>query len=264
MNSHSALCYAAARSPDVDGAEPAAGHCATCGAAIELGVPVSRIETPTTSDHAMLFRYRGDHVCVPCAWMFGLGKGRPGNFIATPARMEYVVISVESVVEDKRPWRDVLRDLYQIPHDTQVTGVMTTDVKPRLWHRARLTTVGNFGLYLHAPDYDVSEWRHFSLASCLVLMDVVMDVLRAGFSKTSCVFGLPGDYARFSRHLEQAMAWERELSAHRRHPHFLPAVIAAGVTKEDKRDVKNIRTGGEPDAGAAARDRDHQTQPGLF
>lgn len=78
--------------------------CATCAAAITHGVPLTQIETPTTANHADYFRFGSKHVCPACAWLFDAGKGRPGNYIATPGRMEYAVISLESVVTDKRPW----------------------------------------------------------------------------------------------------------------------------------------------------------------
>jgi hypothetical protein len=163
--------------------------------------------------------------------MFAAGKGRPGNYIATPGAMEYTVISLESVVTDKRPWIDVLADISAMPGNTPVSGVMTTDVKPRLWPRARLATVARFGLYLHAGEYDVSEWREFSLPDCLDLIGNMIAPLTAGYAKSSLYHGLFRDYASSSRDPIKAMAWDAQLDTHRNQPHFLPALIAAGVRK---------------------------------
>lgn len=245
--------------------EPAVTVCATCAAGISSGVPLVQIETPTTANHADYFRFGSKHVCPACAWLFGAGKGRPGNYVATPQGMEYTVISLESVVVDKRPWIEALADIAALPGDTPVAGVMTTDVKPRLWPRVRLATVARFGLYVHAPDYDVSEWREFSLPACLDLITRMIDPLTAGFAKSSIYHGLLRDHARSSRDPARALAWDALLAPHRAQPHFLPALIAAGVTREDKRDVKPAaKPVVVPEPAAAGGDRADTSQLGLF
>ena len=239
--------------------------CATCATRILSGVPLVEIETPTTANHADYFRFGSKHVCAACAWLYDAGKGRPGNYIATPGSMEYAVISLESVVENKRPWIDVLADVAALPSDTPVAGVMTTDVKPRLWPRVRLATVGHFGLYVHATDYDVSEWRAFDLRSCLGLIEAMTPALIAGFAKASLYHGLLRDHARSSRDPARALAWDMQLAAHRAQPHFLPALIAAGVTKESKRDVRSsAKPTVDTQPAATGGNRDGEAQPGLF
>lgn len=211
-------------------AETYAGHCATCGASINgQAVHIGRIDNPTFSNHADFFRFGGMHVCPACAWLFGAGKGKPGNYIATPESFESTVISMESVVACKRPWRDVLIDLSKRPSETPVTGVMTTDVKPRLWPRARTATIGRFGLYIHCPDYDVSEWRNFNLVECVAITETLRPMLASGFSKASLWYGLFRDHNRTFKTLAASWAWETELVKLRASPAFLPALIAAGV-----------------------------------
>lgn len=245
--------------------EPASTVCATCAAPITSGVPLVQIETPTTANHADYFRFGSKHVCPACAWLFAAGKGRPGNYIATPGRMEYTVISLESVVADKRPWIEVLADVATMPPDAPVAGVMTTDVKPRLWPRVRLATVARFGLYLHAPDYDVSEYRDFSLPACLDLIGQMIAPLTAGYAKASLYHGLFRDHARTARDPARALGWDALLAPHRSQPHFLPALIAAGVTKETKRDVKPAaRSAANPQPAPAGGHRPDQAQLRLF
>ena len=239
--------------------------CATCGFKGDLGVSLKAIETPTTSGHADLFRFGTQHVCPACTWLFAAGKGKPGNYIAAGERFEYAVISLESVVEDKRPWIDILRDLCDLPASAPVAGVMTTDVKPRLWHRVRPASIGKFGLYLHCPDYDVSEWRSFDLRACLDLIEQMISPLTAGFAKASLYHGLLRDFSRANKDMAQAMHWEMQLHAQRTTPHFLPALIAAGITKEQKRDVKpTARPITNPEPAATRCDTAHQAQLGLF
>lgn len=240
------------------------GSCSVCGQCISRGIALREIETPTMGAHADIFRFGSQHVCEACAWLFAAGKGAPGNFIVAGDHLEYTVISLESVVAAKRPWLAVLRDLIQLPADTQITGVMTTDVKPRLWPRMRLASVGAFGLYLHAGDYDVSEWREFNLAECLVITEALIPPLTAGFAKASLYFGLFRDHARASKRLGEVYAWEQILQPLRRSAAFLPALIAAGVTKGEKQDVKRNRSDCDPQPSTTGRHLPAPSQPGLF
>lgn len=246
--------------------EAISSRCATCGDSLAVGVPLADIETPTMANHADYFCYGTKHVCRACAWFFTIGKGRPGNFLACGDRLEYLVISLESVVADKRPWLTALSELAGLPPETLVTGVMTTDVKPRLWPRARLATVGSFGLYVHAPDYDVSGWREFELSACIATIEVMRGPLRAGYAKTSLYHGLFRDYARACRDPAQAAEWDKHLARHRQAAHFLPALIAAGTTQEEKKDVK--LTAAKPDGNlepaADGGNQPAEAQLGLF
>jgi hypothetical protein len=258
--------WMAAGSPEHPYAQEACDTvCATCAEPIVCGIQLAQIETPSTANHADYFRFGSKHVCPACGWMFSAGKGRPGNYIATPGAMEYTVISLESVVTDKRPWIEVLADIAAMLPETSVAGVMTTDVKPRLWPRVRLATVGRFGLYLHAPDYDTSEWREFGLANCIDLICKMLPPLNAGYAKASLYHGLLRDYARTSRNPAHALEWDAQLAPHRNQPHFLPALIAAGVTKESKQDVKPVaRPAANPRPAPAGGHQPDTSQPGLF
>ena len=215
--------------------EPYTGHCATCGAAVDgQAVPIAEIENPTFSNHADFMRF-GKHVCPACAWLYGAGKGKPGNFMATPNRYEQLVISLDSVVEDKRPWLEAVRDLAALPSDTPVCGVLTTDIKPRLWPRMAAGTAAVPNLFVHAPDYDLSKPVSFALSDLLDIIETVLQALSLGFSKTNCYRGLPHDYARYSKHLAAAHDLERRLKPLRDNPAFIPAVLTAGIKKGSKK-----------------------------
>ncbi|MBE0511181.1 MAG: hypothetical protein IBX49_10710 [Gammaproteobacteria bacterium] len=247
------------------------GICATCGTPIDGdAVAVSEIDNATFSNHADFFHFGSSHVCTACAWLYGAGKGRPGNFIATASSYEQTVISLDSVVEDKRPWIEVVRELARLPADTPVTGVLTTDVKPRLWPRARVATVGSFGLFVHCQDYDTSQHVDFDLHDLIRLIDLMRHPMQAGFSKQSIYFGLMRDFKRFQKDPAQVLMWETELQGWRDNPAFLPAVLIAGISKEEKKHDNDSKTKPdravivEPDTTAAAGHSADQTQFGLF
>lgn len=214
---------------------PASGICSTCGAGIDGdAVAISEIDSKAFSNHSESFRFGGTHVCIACAWMYGMGKGRPGNYIAVPGCFEQTVISLDSVVLDKRPWLTVIREIADLPPETPVSAVLTTDVKIRLWPRARLATIGNFGLYVHCPDYDISQHIDCDLRDLLKIIDTMLPIMRAGFAKASIWYGLYRDHARMTKNLDCAPEWESRLQQARGNPAFLPALLMAGITKEEK------------------------------
>ncbi len=205
------------------------GHCATCGAAIDgVAVHIKEIECPTLTQHAD-FMAHGQHVCPACAWLFGAGKGKPGNFIATPAKYEQAVISLSSVVEDKRPWLTIIREIAKLPSDTPVCGVLTTDVKPRLWPRMQAATVGAFGLYVYSPDDDLSAFVPMDLSELLQAIDTIIPAMEAKFSKTEIKRGLFSNLKKCQKNLTVAMELEQQIASLRKLNSFIPAVLMAGV-----------------------------------
>lgn len=268
----SEICFSGAGRPSIASRfkqEPAPHNtlCSTCGAAIQPGaesVPISSFDNKAFSNHHESFRFGGAYVCLSCAWLYGAGPSKPGNFVATPDAFTQTVISLESVVADKAPWLHTLRKMASLPPDTPVTGVLTTDVKIRLWPRILPATIGNFGLYVHSPDHDFSQFVYFDLSACLDLIESMIPMLKEGFAKASLWYGLSRDFHRFSRNPARSLEWESYLQKHRHLPEFLPAVLIAGVTKEEKKSEPSKRTAGDTPAASAASHHPAQDQLGLF
>lgn len=262
------LCWEAAGRPEIHKKfkiEPAVCLCATCGTALSGdAVTASSVDNSAFSERHESFKYKSAHVCIPCAWLYGAGPSKPGNFFCTPDRFEQTVISLESVVEDKRPWLHALQEAATLPPDTPCAGVLTTDVKPRLWPRAQLAAVGSFGLFVHAPDYDTSHFISFDLQECLHIIELVRPALLAGFAKTSLYHGLLRDYQRFSKNPDTALSIEQSIAGLRKSPAFLPAILIAGVTKEEIKNATASITRGQPEPATKGRNQDSETQPRLF
>jgi hypothetical protein len=154
--------------PHIFKAEPCSGHCATCGEICTEGVP-SKLLVGTSFGRQSDFLKFGDHVCAACAWMYSFPKETHRNVIAAGDKIWWPMISHDSATEKRPAWLDVLKKIAHMPEDTVVLGVLTTDPKPRLWPMTQPMTVEKFGLYVHCTDYDVSEFREFSLAECLAV-----------------------------------------------------------------------------------------------
>lgn len=241
--------------------EPHDGVCATCAASIVVGISAEEINNPTFSNHAEFFRF-GTHVCRACAWLYGIGKGRPGNVLAAGDELWWPMISGKSAREEERPaWLDTLQALRESPNEAPAAGVLTTDTKPRVWPRMRIVSIKDFGLYVHAPEYAISEYRTFDLADLLAVSGLVREALDMGFSKQRIRNGLLSDFARAKRNIKEVMRLEKQLHMLRERSEFAPALIVTckGWIEESKSGVSG-RTGGAGEASGKAR----QDGDGLF
>lgn len=227
--------------------ELADGFCSTCGALIDQGVPIEKINNVSFSQHADFFRF-GSHVCQACAWMYSYPKQNHRNLLAVgPIEMPILfwpMISWESATDERPSWYDLLKKvLVQSAPDDLLTGVLTTDPKPRLWPRTRMATTKCFGLYVHAPAIDQSGYLSFDLRRVLEIADLVCKALSMGFKKyirSASLGTIPGsiwnslyhDHSRMKAHWIEANRIERELKSVRMEPEFILAFLIAGQKKD--------------------------------
>lgn len=216
---HTQLCYQLAGNPAIDDLQAVDCHCATCGIACTQAVNQKDINNPTFSQHGDFLK--GEWICPACAFMYRQGKAKPGNYLAVQDD-ELHYLSISGV--GKTSWRELIPELLQKDPSTLVAGVLTTDVKPRLFPRTQLATIGDFGLYVHAPDYDVSEYREFDLVDLLALVEQIETILSHKFTKTSIINGL------FTYHkiaVKDPMLTAELDKIDRTNPAFIPALIIA-------------------------------------
>ena len=220
---HTQLCYQEAGCPPLESLQTTDAYCATCGQHTRQAVNQNDINNPTFSRHGDFLK--GEWVCPACTFMYRQGKARPGNYLAIEGHgFNYLAISAEG---DKKSWNEMLAELVKLPKHTKVTGVLTTDVKPRLFPRAQLATVGDFGLYIHAGDYDVSEYRDFDLDDCLQAIDLINEALSLKFTKGSIASNLFDYFKIATKDLAVTQDLELRLSKIRDNPAFIPALIIA-------------------------------------
>lgn len=220
---HTQLCYQEAGCPPLESLQTTDAYCATCGQHTRQAVNQNDINNPTFSQHGDFLK--GEWVCPACAFMYRQGKARPGNYLAIDGHgFNYLAISADS---DKKSWSDMLGELVALPKQTKVTGVLTTDVKPRLFPRTQLATVGDFGLYIHAGDYDVSEYREFDLVECIQAIELINEALSLKFTKGSIASNLFDYFKIATKDFAVTQDLELRLSKIRNNPAFIPALIIA-------------------------------------
>lgn len=222
--SHTNLCHKAAGSPDVENLQSGVdAYCGTCGQHVKQAVHQNNVNNPTFSQHGDFLK--GEWICAGCVFMYKQGKAKPGNYIAVEDDQFYYLAIADT--GDKKPWSKMLVDLIKMSPSTKVTGVLTTDVKPRLWPRSNIATISDFGLYLHAPDYDVSEYRAFDLQSCIDCIAVINKAMALKFTKASIYQNLFGYHKIAIKDLTSTQTLEAELSVLRANAAFIPALIIA-------------------------------------
>lgn len=231
---------------------------------INQGISISNIENPTFSQKADFLRY-SKHVCNACAWLYWAGKGKPGNFLAANGKYKQLVISHEQLVRAKTtgifPYRN-----YHYCHQTCLFVVSwpLMSSPPRLWLRTKLVTVDNFGLYVHAPDYDLSAFVRFDLAKCIEISVIILNPLISWSSKQSIFHRLLTDYQRSTKQISITMQWEKSLSSYRNNLAFIPALLITRTTKKTKKDVRSQSIDRTIKPSTKSSNQPCKAQPGLF
>ena len=125
-----------------------------------------------------------------------------------------------------------------MPKETPVIGVMTTDPKPRLWPMTQEMTVGNFGLYVHCPDYDVSTFLTLSIETILEYSKFLNDLLNMGFSKKACFYGTLGDKKRAKKDVLRLLRIESTLKEMRCSDGFVVSLLVSGkLPSSNKKEI---------------------------
>jgi len=199
--------------------------CATCGVTTNTGVAIKTFATNTFSREADFLRF-GDAVCVPCAWMYSDPKRRHRSVLAIDDAICWPALGADSAIDGRPTWRAALDALLAAPSGSAVTGVLTTDPKPRLWPLTRITTAARPGLYVHSPDHDLSGFVALDPTSLAGDLGLVADALARGYSKRAVMLGLPTHKA-FGTSPTEGLRLERQLAPRRRDQAFVVAVLAS-------------------------------------
>ena len=212
--------------------------CASCCKELKVGstsVHITQVIGDTMANQSQFLRY-GRHICFACANMYSDSKAMHRGFIVAGETVFFPMISWDSATVERPNWLEALKIINAIDDkNTPCWSVMTTDPKPRLFPNAMLTSVGNFGAYVHAPDYDVSRFVMLSIPTVISTADSIIELLKLGFIKKTISESLVLDSKMVKKiGFKEVFRLEQNLKEFRKKPEFFPALIAAGVKKEVK------------------------------
>ena len=211
--------------------------CASCCKELKTGdlaVHLTQIIGDTMANQSQFLRY-GKHICQACAAMYSDSKAMHRGFIVAGKTVFFPMISWDSATAERPNWFDALKIISTLDKDVPTWCVLTTDPKPRLFPNAMLTSVGNFGAYVHAPDYDVSRFLMLSISDILTIAEMIIELLKLGFIKKTIAENLVLDSKMVKKiGFKEVLKFEQDLKAFRKKPEFIPALIAGGLKKEVK------------------------------
>lgn len=200
------------------------GRCGLCG--IDgSGFPLASILEKTSSNLTALFDLTCNSLCGSCRAVWSEPKKWHRSILATPGRVVFPVIARESVTDSRPAWSDAIRGLdASLPR----VAVLTTDAKKRVWTFARVSQGEECLIYLYDPSRGLSGNVSVSLRKLCEVLTTIERVYSVGFTKDHIASSLLS-YRKLCGQvgLGKAIALDRELSAIRSLPEFMPALIMA-------------------------------------
>lgn len=212
---------------------PAGTTCAITGLPITRGYPIQTLCSDATAEYLDTFRGQ------PCGY---LGEDAARAFrwqrLTSLATMIFedgtcyrpLISRASAALDPARPcWSDLMRAVWPTWRGAEVLILLTTDMKKRLWPRARVGVLGSAtALYLYDAGYHVAESRVVDWPALLACLDLVEEVYTAGFVKERIRHGL-WSYHKMVEEvgIAQTVRWERALAGWRVRPEFLPALLIA-------------------------------------
>lgn len=139
--------------------------------------------------------------------------------------------------QDRGYWSDLVRHVWPGRANQRALIILTTDCKKRIWHKARIGTLGSkTAVYLHDADLaGVSASLWIDWQKLLSVLDFLEIVYTAGFSKRGIAHNVLSETRAVSTAgLAQAVTWERELRDLRGSGEFKVALIIAQKSEKNR------------------------------
>jgi len=216
---------------------PAGTECAITGKPITHGYPVADMVSGATAEFLDCFRGGVDgYVSEAAARCFKKSNPREGNptsraFVIFEDGTAYLpLISVENAVKLGRPcWTHVVREVWPARQGQCVLIILTTDMKKRLWIRARIGQLGGRTPILYYDSETAgNEVLFVDWPRLLQVLELCEEVYEAGFPKRALRDSLyvTGKIVQ-TVGLQKARDWERRLQPWRGASEFIVATLIA-------------------------------------
>jgi hypothetical protein len=204
-------------------------HCAITGASICLGYPAHAVVPKAAGEFLDLLPggvggYFSENVARAFKGTWNLGS----RIIFEDGTHYHPLIARK---QNGRPcWSDLVRELWPARRDENVLMILTTDVKKRVWHRARIGVLGEtMPVFIYdVADNGLAGVQVINWPVLLEVLTVVENVYTMGFSKRGIRDSLLREWSRVqSFGIRQVIDLENQLRPLRATPEFAMAVIIA-------------------------------------
>lgn len=206
-------------------------HCALTGIPIEIGYRAMEIIPAAAGEFLDLLPggvngYLSENAARAFKRTWNLGS----RVIFEDGTHYHPLIARDPKHPERPIWSDLVREFWPARQGDNVLMILTTDVKKRVWHRAR---IGAIGETIPVFIYDVAGW---GLASVQVInwpvllktLQTVEDTYSLGFTKNYIRYSLLSQQSLVQKlGLYQVMNLDKILRPLRETPEFAMAVIIA-------------------------------------
>jgi len=166
--------------------------CAITGQPISEGYPVADMVTEATAEFLDCFRGGvGGYVSEGAARCFRNADPRRGNptaravmIFADGTYYNPLISRASAIAQGRSYWSGLVREVWPARKGQQVLIILTTDMKRRLWPRARIGALGACTpMFCYDPDLGLNGVRIVDWGKLIGCLEVVEKVYSLGFPK---------------------------------------------------------------------------------
>jgi len=217
---------------------PAGTRCAMTGVEIAAGYPILALVSNATAEYLDTFRGNpGGYLCEAAARAFKAQRQTSRNALIFADGTSYQPFIARASADkdpDRPCWSDLVREVWPARRGQECYIMLTTDMKKRLWPRARVGVLGSAtALYLYDSGLASAGVRLIDWPALLECLDLVEAVYTAGFVKDRIRYGLWSYHNKVQEvGIGQTREWEAALRAWRQRAEFDVALLIAQKREE--------------------------------
>lgn len=211
--------------------------CAMDGIEIKQGYPIDKVVPASVGEYIEMLNgeitgYLSEDVARAFKGTWNMGSW----LIFESGEAYHPLISRTEAEKQGRPcWSDLVRSLSKKKGE-KILLILTTDVKKRVWTRARIGVLGGSTIaYLHDPEQNISNNLIINWENMIEVLEEIESILTLGYNKITLSRSLLSDLKTSTKiGLKDAITLEKKLSVIRSTPEFKFAYVIS-----QKKETKN-------------------------
>ncbi|MCI0549404.1 MAG: hypothetical protein L0287_00460 [Anaerolineae bacterium] len=224
--------------------KPITASCAITGVPITQGYSVWDIVPDSAGEYLDLLHGTNGYVSETAARAIK-GTWNLGSRIIFDDGTHYHPLIARDKKGERPCWSDLVRHLWNEKRGESVLMILTTDVKKRVWHKARIGVLGRATpvMIYDITDSGLSSVQVIDWVVLLEILDVVENIYSMGFSKNGIRYSLLREWSRVqSFGTRQVIDLDNQLKPLREKTEFSMAVLIS-----QKKELKNENSTEQPE-----------------